>query len=510
VLEPNNFGNPSRLFQKQVPKFHREWLLPTDQPALPMNSRSVSIILFGINLGLLGVVAYMVYLLRMGPTPARPVGRTAFVTNTVTQVAVRKVNATNLLAAFGNRPLNWSAIESTNYVTYINNLRGFGCPEETVRDIILTDIAKTYGKRRAALVGQGKGDKFWLPYPDENGDPQLRQQLAALEEEQRRLVRELLGIDFQTELAKYWQDDEVLEQRMFGFLPEEKQDQLRGLNAKFEALEQEIYTRSKGELIPEDEEKLRTLEKEKEAELAKVLTPQEMEEYQLRNSSTANTLRGQLAGFQPTEEEFRKLFKLQKTYDDQFAKAFDLTDGNAVAVQSKAQEEAQRALNDEMKKSLGEQRYNEYVRAQDGDYRSLQNLGSRFNFPNETVASIYDMKQQAEQQKQQLEANPNLTPQQRQRALAEIATLTQKSISDAMGERAFKAYQQGTGRWLSSLGVSAVPEVQVDASQAQNTTVTRPRVGYPPTPPGFPVFPAPFIPAGVPPNVPPPPPQVNQ
>jgi hypothetical protein len=481
-----------------------------DQPALPMNSRTVSIILFGINLGLLGVIGYTVYLLRMGPAPARPVGRTAFVTNTVTQVAVRKVNATNLLAAFGSRPLNWSAIESTNYVTYIANLRGFGCPEETVRDIILTDIAKTYGKRRAALVGQGKGDKFWLPYPDENGDPQLRQQLAALEEEQRRLVRELLGVDFQTELAKYWQDDEVLEQRMFGFLPEEKQDQLRGLNGKYEALEQEIYAKSKGELIPEDEEKLRMLEKEKEAEMAKVLTPQEMEEYQLRNSSTANTLRGQLAGFQPTEEEFRKLFKLQKTYDDQFAKAFDITDDSAMSVQSKAQQDAQRALGDEMKKMLGEQRYNEYVRAQDPDYQSLRNLGSRLNLPADSIASIYDMKQQAEQQKQQLESNPNLTPQQRQNALAAIAQETTNSIVQLMGDKGFKAYQRGTGRWLNSLGVSAQPEVQIDPNQSQNTTAGRQQAGYPPNPPGFPVFPAPFIPAGVPPNVPPPPPQVTQ
>jgi hypothetical protein len=495
-----------------MPKFHRKWLLPLDQPALPMNSRSVSVILFGINLGLLAVVGYMIYLLKVGPEPARPLGRTTFVTNTVTQVAVRKVNATNLLAAFGNRPLNWSAIESTNYVTYINNLRGFGCPEETVRDIILTDIAKTYGKRRAALIGQGKGEKFWLPYPDENGDPELQKQLAALEEEQRRLVQELLGVDFQTELAKYWQDNEVLEQRMFGFLPEEKQDQLRLLNRKYESLEQEIYTRSKGELIPEDEEKLRTLEKEKEAEMAKVLTPQEMEEYQLRNSPTATTLRGQLAGFKPTEEEFRRMFKLQKTYDEQFAKAFDFTDENAVAVQSKAQQEAQRALGEEMKKLLGDQRYNEYVRSQDGDYRSLQNLGSRFNLPNETIANIYNMRQQAEQQKQQLEANGNLTPEQRQNALAAIARETQNSVAQMMGDKAFKAYQRGTGQWMNSLGTSAQPEMEVNLTQPQNTTAGRPQAPFPPLPPGFPQLPPPPVPI---PNLPPTsapfiPPQVTQ
>src|ERR1044071_6397664 len=73
---------------------------------------------------------------------------------TVTQLMVRKIGASNLLAALGNRPLSWAAIESTNYVIYIQNLRNFGCPEETIRDIIITDIGNLYAKKRAALRAQ--------------------------------------------------------------------------------------------------------------------------------------------------------------------------------------------------------------------------------------------------------------------------------------------------------------------------------------------------------------------
>src|SRR3954469_2344245 len=344
-----------------------------------MNSRSSSIILFGINIGLLGVIAYLVYVIRITPShtpPAPAAAQPTIITNT--QVAVRKINATNLLAAFGNHPLSWSAIESTNYVTYINNLRAFGCPEETIRDIIITDIAKVYGKRRADLVGKGRTDRFWLPSPDEGGDPELQRQLANLEEEQRAMVKDLLGVDFQTEIAKYWQDNQLVEQRMYGFLPQEKQQQLKTLSAHYEALQQEIYSKAKGELIPEDEEKLRSIEKAKEAEMARLLTPQEMEEYQLRNSPTAGTMRTQLAAFQPSEQEFRRIFRLQKTFDEQFNKAFDYTDDAQMAAQAKAQQDARKALQDEMKKTLGEQRYAEYARAQDADYRTLENLTSRY------------------------------------------------------------------------------------------------------------------------------------
>jgi hypothetical protein len=458
-----------------------------------MNSRSTSIVLSGITIALLGVIAYLVYVIKVTPTitsPAPVAAQPTIITNT--QVAVRKINATNLLAAFGNHPLSWAAIESTNYVNYINNLRAFACPEETIRDIIITDIAKVFGKRRAELVGKGRMDRFWLPTADEGGgDPELQKQLAALDEEQRALVKDLLGVDFQTEIAKYWQDNQLVEQRMYGFLPAEKQEQLKTLNAHYDALQQEIYSKAKGELIPEDEERLRTIEKAKEAEMAKLLTPQEMEEYQLRNSPTASTLRTQLAGFQPNEEEFRKIFKLQKTFDDQFNKGFDYTDENQMAAQAKAQQEAQKALQDEMKKTLGEQRYAEYARAQDPDYKPIENLANRYGLPKETAVNVYNMKQQAEQAKQQLESNPNLTSQQRREALAAIARQTELSLQQSLGP-AYKTYQSRGGNWVNELAVSQVPEPP--------QVIERPVPVLPPVPPGFPPFPVPpgFFPNGQP------------
>ena len=457
-----------------------------------MHSRSTSIILFGINIALVGVIAYMIYVLKVAPKTLAPtsnvVNTTTVITNT--QVAVRKINATNLLAAFANHPLSWAGIESTNYVTYINNLRGFGCPEETIRDIILTDIAKVYAKRRAAIASQGRPDRFWLPFSEDGGDPELQKQLSALAEEQRALVKDLLGVDFQTEIAKYWEDNILVEQRMYGFLPTEKRDQLKAVNTHYDALEQEIYSRSKGDLIPEDEERLRNIEKAKEAEMAKILTPQELEEYQLRNSNTAGNLRNQLAGFQPSEEEFRKIFRLQKTFDDQFNKGFDYTDDAQMAVQAKAQQDAQKALQDEMKKTLGDQRYAEYARAQDPDYRSLENLTGRYELPKEAALNVYNMKQQAEQAKQQLEANPNLTSEQRQNALAAIARETQTRVQQLLGP-AYKPYQNRNGNWINDLAISQVPEPPA--------VIEKPVPVLPPVPPGFPPFP---VPPGFFPNVP--------
>jgi hypothetical protein len=140
-----------------------------------MNARTFSLLLLAVNLGLAATLAYMLYSMKAtGRDVASP--RMQYVTNSVTQIAVRKINATNtLLAAMAARATSWSALESTNYLAYIQNLRDFGCPEETVRDIIITDIAKLYGRRKAALRWQAQDDKFWLP-SELAETPQLRQQ----------------------------------------------------------------------------------------------------------------------------------------------------------------------------------------------------------------------------------------------------------------------------------------------------------------------------------------------
>ena len=104
-----------------------------------MNPRSVNIVLLALVLGLLGTIGYMAYVMKMNP----PLGPGALdarvVTNTVTQIAVRKVYPTNFLASLGKLPISWKAIESTNYQAYIANLRSIGCPEETIADLVIRD-----------------------------------------------------------------------------------------------------------------------------------------------------------------------------------------------------------------------------------------------------------------------------------------------------------------------------------------------------------------------------------
>lgn len=450
-------------------------------------------VLLGLNIALLAVILYLVYLIKIGPHPVRYITKPHYVTNTVQQIAVRKVNATNLLSALAGR-LNWSGIESTNYVTYISNLRAFGCPEETIKDIILTDIAKAYARRKAQIQTQSGAFRFWQTSETgalgEVSDPRVSEQLARLDREQRELVRELLDVDFDLEMAKYSSGQDY-QQMAYSFLNPEKRQQVDDVQAKFDELEQQIYERSKGFLLDADQEALRQLQKQREAELARVLSTEELEEYHLRMSPTATTLRAQMHGFNPSEEEFRKVFRLQKTFDDQFS-AFDLTDPGQAEAHAVAQERAQQALDEELRKTLGPDRFSEYQRAQDADYKALVQFGERFDVAPNVANRVYDMKLQAEQQKLRLESDPNLTPEQRAQTLAAIARETERSVAQLMGganSQLWQAYQRTGSQWIRGLGESDFV-MQVEAQQ-QPEVVPPPPLPFPLTfpPPPIPIAP---------------------
>ncbi|MEY2408409.1 MAG: hypothetical protein QOF48_1079 [Verrucomicrobiota bacterium] len=419
-----------------------------------MKSRILGVVMLAINLGLAATLVYLIVSYQSSGTFSSPL-RTRIVTNTVTQIAVRKINATNsLLTALGQRPLSWQALESTNYVVYMQNLRAFGCPDETILDIILTDIGRLYARRRAGIRAQAPPPKFW-----QTGDsaahgsylpPEVRRQLQDLDREQENLVHELLGVNFRVELARYWSVDEPVALNL-GFLPPEKQQGIQAIHDKYAAMEEEISDRARGLFLDEDQAALVRLQKQREAELGQLLSPKELEEYQLRNSETAQSLRQQLTGFQPTEDEFRKIFQLQKTFDDNFGQAFDASDEAALALRNKAQNDASEAMGAEIQKVLGPERFAEYVRAQDDDYRGMIQVAERFNLPREVAGSVYDMKVAAERQKAAVEANNNLNDAQRGQMLAAIARTTEQSVAAALGDKVFKSYQKSTGQWLGNL-----------------------------------------------------------
>ena len=108
--------------------------------------------------------------------------------------------------AAGSAPLDWRVIESEDYRKYIANLRAIHCPEETIRDVIIADVNKLYGSRRAQVEVAQTSRKYWqgddLRTWDDPVARERQRKINEIEGERKALIKELLGVDYQTEAQK--------------------------------------------------------------------------------------------------------------------------------------------------------------------------------------------------------------------------------------------------------------------------------------------------------------------
>ncbi|HZV36248.1 MAG TPA: hypothetical protein VFB72_16850 [Verrucomicrobiae bacterium] len=82
----------------------------------------------------------------------------------------------------------WSQLESTNYPTYIANLRQIDCPEQTIRDIVTADVESLYRLRAERLREQ------WATTQNQSL-PGLEAALQQLIAEKKSVLVRLLGPD---------------------------------------------------------------------------------------------------------------------------------------------------------------------------------------------------------------------------------------------------------------------------------------------------------------------------
>lgn len=77
-----------------------------------------------------------------------------------------------------SRPFHWSQVEADDYETYVANLKAIGCPEETIRNIVSSEIGAIYVER------QRKEEA-------EKQRPLLPSELQKVQEEQRTVLTQL-------------------------------------------------------------------------------------------------------------------------------------------------------------------------------------------------------------------------------------------------------------------------------------------------------------------------------
>jgi len=405
-----------------------------------MNTRVLLILSVCANILLAGYIVYQGRGKSQGPTAVESAPKTVDVTPAT---AAPKSDGKTVTVTVPAAGLNWRNVESEDYKKYIANLRAIGCPEETIRDIIVADVNKLFEQRKREVTGTTNKFQFWKTgsfFTDMFNEEKLNKH-RELAKEKRELLKELLGVDVaeKPDLMAGMNPYETL----LDFLPAEKQNALMEHEQSFAA---KMMKRIKD--AQNNPNVMRELMKEKDAELLKVLSPQEKEEYDLRMSQTAMMMRMQMNDFQPNEQEFRDIFKMRKQFEDEYG---------MMGMQSNKPEDrekrevAQKELDQNIKNTLGEDRYRVYKYDQDFSRSSLKDVAKEFNVPKEQAYKVFDIKTAAQEQAASIRKDQSLTPEQRQAALQAVQQETQNAVNQLLGSAAGEAYYS-KGSWLKSLG----------------------------------------------------------
>ena len=361
---------------------------------------------------------------------------------------------------------HWSQIEADDYQTYAENLRRIGCPEETIRDLVKQDLDKLYDQRKADILSKAPARKeFWKSgNPSSIGKPSASasSQMAQLDREKNDVLGDLFGargvaaINRPGPLARA--RSEAKSGYAMDFIPEETKAELNTLEQEFGS--ELLKKMAQGATDAQDMAEIRGLRTERDDRIANMLTPDQKKEYDLRKSPTAANMRLQMDGFDPSEDEFREIFAARKDFDDQHG----VVPGSSVSAgDMEGRQFAEQEMNNQIRTSLGDDRYQDYLRQTDYDYKSISKITERQGLGENISAQVYEMKGGAEELAREIRMNTGLPIEERQMQLGQIRTETSRSIESLIGGQGAVALQgQAGGRnWLNNLGrVNPLPIVK--------------------------------------------------
>ncbi|HEU5080771.1 MAG TPA: hypothetical protein VFT72_16280 [Opitutaceae bacterium] len=347
----------------------------------------------------------------------------------------------------------WAALQKGSDREFAEHLRTEGFPPEIVRALLRERVRARFKDRLDVLQVDAK-DEYWRnglnPPRDSNLSVQARAERRAIYREIDAAVKSAMGADFDaaspSELA--------VRRRAYDYLSQEKIDQVTEIERDYSDLYQQIREAAGPIRLQSDREKLRLLEREMHADLAAILTPEELLEYNFRNGASANSVSYRLRLFNPTEQEFRALTQIQLEFDREYG-----TQGWNAAELARRRE-AETALDAKMMAALSPERAAEYQRVTDKNYQKTANFLDQYSYPPNIAGDIVDLQKSVTTRAESIRHNTSYSADVRRTELEGLYREASATLSAKLSPAALEAYKRGAGRWLQQLQPKPAPTNQ--------------------------------------------------
>lgn len=358
------------------------------------------------------------------PAPGRRTGP-------VTQVITNKV--TRNVPIVRQERFSWSKVESEDYPTYIDNLRAIGCPETTIRDIVVADVNQLYTRKRVSEV-KHTDHEWWRSEPDMDVIMAAADKLKALEVERRTLLTQLLGANWEAAInTPRNPDGNYLSGPILGDLPYDTKAAIANIEAQAKVRNEAYIEQLKKAGKQADPAEFARYRRDVREQLSKVLTPAQLEEYLLRYSYTANRMRDDMNGFGATPEEFRAIFKLRDATEEEILANYSGTE----RAQVNRRRDLEKELDASLKAALSPDRFQAYVLNKDPLFREARDMVQEAELPADKVMSVYQVSQLTDTEEQKIRNNQTLSAEERENALAQIQKDKEAALKALLGAEAY-------------------------------------------------------------------------
>jgi len=331
----------------------------------------------------------------------------------------------------------WADIESPDYEVYIANLRLVGCPEATIRDIIVADVNQVF-LRRQATESVTPHQQWWRP----EIDPEVAQTAAvnaqALAQERRELLTQLLGPDWESSEYPFPSAYALspLDGPILGQLEPATKAAVHEIERSSQERLRAYLDQVKAAGDPPDPEVLAALHEESRIALTQVLPPEAVEEFLLRYSPLASELRDSLRGVEVSPEEFRTLFRAL----DPLRHEDPLDTSNSVG--APAGPIAQLAQNHQemLRKVLGEERYEDLKLSRDSLYQEASRIVNQTGAHQDQIVPVAAIVRLTQEELDRIRNDLSLTSEERVEQLRATREAQHSSLRSLLGEEAFQRY----------------------------------------------------------------------
>ena len=332
----------------------------------------------------------------------------------------------------------WTNLHSGSLKDLVARMQAAGFPIWAIRAVVASEVNGRYNARMRDLMQPDPNAPYWKTSTNMFMDPTRMAEYMKLSNERTKEMRDLLG-NFALR-----DDGDITsgQRRMYGNIPAEKIASIEQIAQDYSEMTAQVRAAMNGIMLPQDKAALALLDQEKHADLASVLTPQELEDYEMRNSTVTTRLRPTLALFNATEDEFRTIYNIEQPFTDQLYPT-----GPGISFDpGKAQQE----VSDQLKAALGDQRYADFERSSSRDFQQLSQLADRENLPAGTALQAYNLRDSLSQESNRIYNDATLSADDKRAALQSLAQNTRAQLLSTLGPTAGDTYLK-TANWITNV-----------------------------------------------------------